>query len=125
MCNTITHFTSANYDVLEDSGQIPPWDAVICDTVIHSVPWGNVKHRRAPQGRRGRTDPILRQSGHLTREVIPESTCVGEKNLCSECFIVPGALNFYGARGTELLWWQGHGTFIVLGAQDFPTVPGT
>ena len=91
---------------------------------IHSIPRGNVEHRRTPQGRRGRTHPILRWSGHLTREVIPESTRVGEKNLCSEHFIVPGALNFYSARGTELLWCQGHGTFIVLGAQDFLKVPG-
>ena len=55
---------------------------------------------------------------------MPESTHVGEKNLHSEHFIVPEALNFYSARGTELLWCPGHGTFIVLGAQDFLEVPG-
>ena len=69
--DTITHFTSANYHVLEDSAQIPPWDAMICDTAIHSIPRGNIQHRRTPQGRRGRTNPIPRQSGHLTREVMP------------------------------------------------------
>ena len=78
-----------------------------------------------PQGRRGEGPiPSQDESGCLTREVIPESTYVGKKNLCSECFIVQGALNFYSARGTELLWCQGHGTFRVLGAQDFLRVPG-
>ena len=38
--------------------------------------------------------------------------------------MVPGEQNFYSARGTELLWCQGHRTFIVLGAQDFLKVPG-
>ena len=108
VCNAIMHFTSTNYHVLEDSAQILLWDTVICDTMIHSISTGNIEHRRTPQGRRGRTNPMARWSGCLTREVIPESTHVGEKNLCSECFIVPGALNSCGANGTE--------TFIVLGA---------
>ena len=124
VCNPITHFTSANYHMLKDFAQIPLWDAMICDTAIHSIPMGNIKHRRTSQGRRGGTNPIPRWSGHLTREVVPESTCVGEKNLHSEHFIVPGALNFYGAWGTKLLWCQRQGTFIVLGAQDFLKVPG-
>ena len=94
VCNAITHFTSANHHVLEDSIQIPPWDTVICDTVIHSIPRGNVKHKRTSQSIRGRTNPILRWSGWLTIEVTPETTHVGEKNLCSECFRVPGSLNF-------------------------------
>ena len=123
-CNTITYFTSADYNVLEDSAQMPLWDIKICATVTHSIPRGNVKYRGTPQGRGGRTNPILRWHGCLTREVIPESTHVGKKNLCSEQFIVPGAMNFYSARGTELLWCQGYGTFIVLGTQDFLRVPG-
>ena len=102
VCDPITHFASANYQVLEDSAQIPLWDTMICDTVTHCVPRGNVEHRRTPWGRRGRVNPILRWSGFLTREVIPESSQVGEKNLHSECFIVSGALKFYSARGTEL-----------------------
>ena len=101
--NPITHFTNANYHLLEDSAQIPPWDTVICNTKIHSIPWGSVKHRRTSQGRRKGTNPILRWSGCLTREVIPQSICVGEKNLHSECFIVPGALNSCHARDMELL----------------------
>ena len=124
VCNPITHLTSANYQVLEDSAQIPLWDTMIHDTATHSIPRGNVEHRRTPQGRKGRTNPILRWSGYLTNEVIPESTQVGKKNLHSECFIVPGALHFNIDRGTELLWCQGHKTFIVLGAQDFLKMPG-
>ena len=125
VCNTITHFTSADYHVLEYSTQIPLRDTKICATVTHSIPRGNVEYRRASWGRGEKENPILRQSGCLTKEVIPESTHVGKKNLHSEHFIVPGALNFYSARGTDLLWCQGHGTFWVLGAQDFLRVPGT
>ena len=124
MCNPITHFTSANYHVLEDPAQVPLWDAMICDTEIHSIPGGNIKHKRTSQGRRGRTNSIWRWSDHLTSEVIPESTHAGEKNLHSEHFIVPGAMNFYGTRGIELLWCQWHRTFKLLGAQDFLKVPG-
>ena len=40
VCNTITHFTSADYHVLEDSAQIPLWDTEICATVTHSIPRG-------------------------------------------------------------------------------------
>ena len=103
---------------------MPSWDAMICDTEIHSIPGGNIKHKRTSQGRRGRTKPILRGTGHLTREVTSETTHVGMKNLCSECFMGPGTQNFFSARGNELLWYQEHRTFIVLGAQDFLKVPG-
>ena len=82
VCNTITHFTSAKYHVLEDSAQIPAWEAMIHNTAIHSICRGNVVHRRTPQGRRGRTNHMLRWSGHLTREVIPESTlCWQEESM--------------------------------------------
>ena len=123
--DAITHFTSTNHHVLEeDSAKILLWDAVICDTVIHSIPRGNVEHKRTSQGRRGRTKPILRRTGHLIREVTSETTHVGLKNLCSEHFPVPVAQNFYSARGTGPLWYQGHRNFIVLGAHDFLKVPG-
>ena len=103
MCNAITHFTSTNCHVLEeDSAQIPLWDAVICDTAIHSIPRQNVKCKWTSQGRRGRTKPILRRTGYLTTEVTSETIHVGMKNLHSEHFIVPGALNFHKARSTGL-----------------------
>ena len=94
----LTHFTSVRKHVLEDSAQIPLWDTMICDTETHSIPWGNVKTWRTSQSRRGGTNPILRWSGHLSIEVILESTHVGkktERKLCSEHFMVPGALNFH------------------------------
>ena len=121
----ITHFTSTNHHVLEeDSAQTPSWDTM-CSMIQWSIPFpgrmSNIK--RTSQGRRGRTKPIPRRTGHLTREVTSGTTCVGMNNLCSECFMVPGAQNFYSARGTELLLCQGHKTFIVLGAQDFLKVP--
>ena len=104
MHDVITHFTSTNHHVLEeDSAQIPSWDAVICDTVICSVPRG---------------------TGYLAREVTSETTHVGKKNLHSEHFLVQGAQNFYSARGTEHLWCQRHRTFVVLGTQEFLKVPG-
>ena len=125
MCNAITDFTSTCHHILEeDSAQIPLWDAMIYDTVIHSIPRGNVKHKRTSQGRSGRTKPIPRRTGCLTREETSETTHVGMKNLHSEHFMVPGAQNIYSARGTELLWCQGHRTFIVQEAQDFLKVPG-
>ena len=61
-------------------------------------PGGTSKPGELPQSRRGGTNPIPRWSGHLSREVIPESTCVGKKKrrkLCSEHFIVLGVLNFH------------------------------
>ena len=126
VCDAITHFTSTNYHVLEeDSAQTPLWDAVVHDTVIHSIPRGNTKHQRTSQGRRGRTKPILRRTAHLTREVTSRTIHVGVNNLHSELFMVPGAQNLYSARGPALLWGQGHRTFIVLGAKDFLKVPGT
>ena len=98
VCDAISHFTSTNHHVLEeDSAQTPLWDAMVHDTVIHSVPRGNVKHQRTSQGRRGRTKPILRRTGHLTREVTS-----GVNNLHSEHFMVPGAQNFHSARSTGL-----------------------
>ena len=104
--NPITHFTSAGNHMLRDSAQVPSWDAMICDTETCSIPWGNVTTWRTFQSRGDRTKPILRQSDHLSREVILESTCVGkkkERKLCSEHFIVPGALNFLkSTRSTEL-----------------------
>ena len=110
-----TNPANASYYVLEEeSAQIPLWDVMICGTVIHSIPRGNVMHKGTSQGRRGRTKSIPRRTGHLRREVTSETTHVGVKNLCRElcphgehmceCFVVLGAQNFYSARGTELLW---------------------
>ena len=80
-------------------------------------PEGTVEHWKTSQSRRRGTNPIPRWSGHLTREVIPESTHVGEKKLHSEHFIVPGALNFLKVLGA-LSFPK------VLGALDFLKVPG-
>ena len=101
--NAITYSSSANYQVLEeDSAQTPLWDAIFWDTGIHSIPRGNATYKRTPQSRRGRTRPITRRTGHLTREVTSETTCVGMKNLHSEHFIVPRAQNFHSARSRRL-----------------------
>ena len=108
VCDPITHFTSARDHVLEDSAQIPSWDGVIHDMRTQSIPRGNVEHGKTLQSRREGTNPILRWSGHLTREVILESTCVGKKKLHSEHFMVPGALSF----------------LKVLGALNYPKLPG-
>ena len=122
--DAITHFTSTYHHVLEeDSAQIPSWDTVLCDTAIHSVPRGNVKHKRTSQGRRGRTKPILRRTGCLTREATSEPFMLALR-ICTVNVLWCQRQNFYSARGTELLWYQGHRTFIVLGAQDFLKVPG-
>ena len=115
--NPFTHFISARDHVLEDSAQIPTWDTMIHDTRTQSIPQGNVEHWKTSQSRRGGTNPILRWSGHLTREMILESTCVGEKKLHSEHFIVPGALNFLKVPGAL-------NSPKVLGALDFLKVPG-
>ena len=106
VCNPIAHSTSAGNHVLRDSAQLPLWDAMIHDSKTCSIPWGNIETWRTSVSRGGGTSPILKWSGRLSREVILESTCVGEKKerkLCSEHFIVPGALNFMkSARSTEL-----------------------
>ena len=88
---------------------------MIHDTETHPIPQGNIKTWRTSQSRQGGTNPILRWSVHLSREVILESTHVGmkeERKLCSECFIVLGGLNFlkkvlgalnsHGAKSTGL-----------------------
>ena len=40
-------------------------------------------------------------------------------------FVVPEAPNSYSARGTELLQFQGHGTFVVPGVWNFCGARGT
>ena len=95
MCNPIIHFTRAGNHMMRDSAQLPSWDAIICESETCSI-------QMASQSRGGGTSPILRQSGHLSREVILESTCVGkkkERKLCSECFIVPGHWTFWKVLG--------------------------
>ena len=92
-----------------------------------SVPWGNIKTWRTSQSRGGGTNPILKQPGPLSREVILESTWVGkkkERKLHSEYLLgqghwtfwkVLGALNSHSAmitglsnsaRGTYELWYH-------------------
>ena len=82
------------------------WDAMICDTETRSIPWGNVKTWRTSQSRGEKAIPSQDGLATYPWEVILESTCVGkkkERKLCSEHFIVPGALNFLkSARSTEL-----------------------
>ena len=133
--DAITNFTNPKHCVLEDSAQIASWDIVTSGKTIHSIPRQNEESERTSKDRRGSIPPIPRRTGHLMREVVSDTTCIGS-NTCTEnfahalstyvnIFVVPGAQNSCNARGTELfqcqgtelLWCQGHRTFVVLGAQ--------
>ena len=125
--HAITNFVNPTYCVLEGvSAQIPSWDIVASGKVIHSIPRGNDESERTSPGRWGRMQPILRRTGHLKREVISDTTCVGLK-ICTENFahtvstcvnisVVLRAQDFCGARSTELFSARGTGLFEVPGA---------
>ena len=59
-------------------------------------------------GQEGSSQIILRQTGNLEREVMPGPPQQDADNCAVNIVIVPGALNFTSARGTEHLWWHGH-----------------
>ena len=56
-------------------------------------------------------NPILRRTGHLIREEISDTTCVG-LNICAENIFAHArehiCQHLCGARGTEILWCHGH-----------------
>ena len=91
--------------------------------MIHSIPWWNNKSDTSSQGRWGRIQPIPRRTGHLDREVILDTArdglqicrelCSHSEHMWEHFFVVPGAQNFYCARGTGLLKYQGHKLIVV------------
>ena len=103
--NTITHTNSAI--VQEDSAQLPMGDTVTSIAATHSVPRGEHGDHKEPHNKEGSSTNILRQTGSLSREVVPGPTCEDE-DCTVNLVIVPGALNSNSARGTEHLWWHGH-----------------
>ena len=95
--NPITHFTSVRNHVLEDCAQIPSWDAVICDTETHSIPWRNVETWRTSQSRRGRSQSHPKMVWPSIQRGDPRIHSCGQEERKKTVQWM-----FYSAGGTEL-----------------------
>ena len=95
--NTITYTNSAGGLCPVTTGG--HWD-LFWYHPLHSL--GKCGDKEEPHSREGSSNPILRWTGSLSREVVPGSTQADEEYCTVNFVVVPGALNTDSARGTEL-----------------------
>ena len=103
VCTTITHHRRAGGLCQVNSGG----HCSLCShDPLHSQ-W-ECEDQEEPNSQMGSSQIISRQAGNLEREVTPEPTHQDADNCAVNIVIVPGALNYNSARGTEHLRCHGH-----------------
>ena len=103
MCATITHHN-------RPGGLCPVNNRGDCSLysqdLLHSQ--GELEDEEEPHSQEGSFQIIPRWAGNLEREVTSEATRQDADNYRVNIVIVPGALNYNSARGTEHYKCQGH-----------------